>query len=101
MQYWNLEEQVDNYINISCSEFKDHIRSRWKGRKPSSTDIEKIVNKYFIDWFPRKIMNPDILNIVSEDDLKFLANGPAPHARRFTILISMESNFGPQVENMS
>ncbi|OIT26536.1 hypothetical protein A4A49_41017 [Nicotiana attenuata] len=48
-----------------------------------STEIEKIVNKDFIDWFPGKIVNPDISNTVS-DDLKFLANGPAQHARRFT-----------------
>ncbi|KAH0669882.1 hypothetical protein KY285_024019 [Solanum tuberosum] len=86
-----VKRQAHRYVVLNCpqvmpfiAEFKDHIRSWWKGRKPSSTDIEKIVNKDFIDWFPRKIMNPDILSTVS-DYLKFLANGPAPHARRFTI----------------
>ncbi|XP_070033390.1 uncharacterized protein LOC107771223 [Nicotiana tabacum] len=56
---------------------------RWNGRKPTSTEIEKIVNKDFIDWFPQKIVNPDISNTVS-DYLKFLADGLTPHARRFT-----------------
>ncbi|KAK7258276.1 hypothetical protein RIF29_23847 [Crotalaria pallida] len=65
------------------SEFKDHVRRRSKGRKPTATQLQKIVNKEFIDWFPRKIMNPDISNNVL-DDLKFLAKGPAQHARRFS-----------------
>nr|XP_016492749.1 PREDICTED: uncharacterized protein LOC107812214 [Nicotiana tabacum] len=64
-------------------EFKDHVRRHWKGRKPTGTQIEKIVNNDFIDWFSRKIVNPDILNTVS-DALKFLADSPSPHARRFT-----------------
>ncbi|XP_070010123.1 uncharacterized protein [Nicotiana sylvestris] len=68
--------QVMPFIN----EFKAYVRKQWKGRKPSNTEIEKIVSKDFIDWFPRKIVNPDISNTVS-DELKFLADGPAPYAR--------------------
>ncbi|KAK7258274.1 hypothetical protein RIF29_23845 [Crotalaria pallida] len=82
--------QAHRYLLLNCpavkpyiDEFKDHVRRRSKGRKPTATQLQKIVNKEFIDWFPRKIMNPDISNNVL-DDLKFLAKGPAQHARRFS-----------------
>ncbi|KAK7256468.1 hypothetical protein RIF29_29918 [Crotalaria pallida] len=82
--------QAHRYVLLNCpavkpyiDEFKDHVRRRSKGRKPTATQLEKIVSKDFIDWFPRKIMNPDISNNVL-DDLKFLAKGPTKHARRFS-----------------
>ncbi|KAK7281307.1 hypothetical protein RIF29_09160 [Crotalaria pallida] len=82
--------QAHRYVLLNCpavkpyiDEFKDHVRRRSKGRKPTATQLEKIVSKDFIDWFPRKIINPDISNNVL-DDLKFLAKGPTKHARRFS-----------------
>ncbi|XP_059290366.1 uncharacterized protein LOC132043916 [Lycium ferocissimum] len=85
-----VKRQAHRYVLLNCpqvapfiNEFKDFVWRRWNGRKPTSTQMEKIVNKDFGDWFPLKIKNPDIVNTVS-DDLRFLADGPAPHARRFT-----------------
>nr|XP_018632680.1 uncharacterized protein LOC108948259 [Nicotiana tomentosiformis] len=72
------KRQAHRYVLLNCpqvipfvNEFKAYVRRWWKGRKPTNTEIEKI------------IVNPDISNTVS-DELKFLADGPAPYARRFT-----------------
>ncbi|WVZ13620.1 hypothetical protein V8G54_011186 [Vigna mungo] len=61
----------------------DLIKRRSRGRRPSTTEIETRVFKEFVDWFQRRIMNPETINSMSTD-LKFLARGPLDNARRFT-----------------
>ncbi|XP_075074837.1 uncharacterized protein LOC142162387 [Nicotiana tabacum] len=63
-------------------EFRQYIR-RSSRRRPSPTEIERRVNKEFVDWFQKRIMNPDTIDTISID-LKFLARGPSVVARRFT-----------------
>ncbi|XP_070008552.1 uncharacterized protein [Nicotiana sylvestris] len=63
-------------------EFRQYIR-RSSRRRPSPTKIERRVNKEFVDWFQKRIMNPDTIDTMSID-LKFLARGPSVVARRFT-----------------
>ncbi|XP_016476614.2 uncharacterized protein LOC107798160 [Nicotiana tabacum] len=63
-------------------EFRQYIR-RSSRRRPSPTEIERRVNKEFVYWFQKRIMNPDTIDTMSID-LKFLARGPLVVARRFT-----------------
>ncbi|XP_060182958.1 uncharacterized protein LOC132612901 [Lycium barbarum] len=81
--------QAHRYVLLNCAtvkpfvdEFRHHIR-RSRGRKLSPTEVERRVSKEFADWFPKRIMNPDIADTIS-DDMKFLAQGPAQDARRFS-----------------
>lgn len=83
-----VKTQAHRYVLFNCpqvkpyiDEFKDYLWRRSKGRRPTTTEIEKIVNKDFMDWFPRRIMNPDISSTIP-DDLKYLAKGPSTQARR-------------------
>ncbi|XP_060171665.1 uncharacterized protein LOC132602887 [Lycium barbarum] len=78
------------YVLLNCAivmpfvdEFRQYIKRSSKGRKPSPTDIEKRVNKEFVDWFKKRIMNPDTIDTIFAD-LIFLARGPSVNARRFT-----------------
>ncbi|XP_016185255.1 uncharacterized protein LOC107626859 isoform X4 [Arachis ipaensis] len=73
-------EGVKPYINA----FRDHIRRTSKGRRLSPTEIEKKVNKYFVDWFQALSVNPDNPYEMSTD-IKFLARGPMMNARRFSV----------------
>ncbi|XP_050895866.1 uncharacterized protein LOC127102549 [Lathyrus oleraceus] len=82
--------QAHRYVLLNCpqvkpyiDEFKEYLRIRSKRRRQSTTEIEKMISKDFIVWFPQRIMNPDISNIVS-DDLKYLAKGPTTQARRYS-----------------
>ncbi|XP_058787440.1 uncharacterized protein LOC131661819 isoform X1 [Vicia villosa] len=82
--------QAHRYVLLNCpqvkpyiDEFKEYLRIRSKRRRQSTTEIEKMISKDFIIWFPQRIMNPDISNIVS-DDLKYLAKGPTTQARRYS-----------------
>ncbi|KAG5618649.1 hypothetical protein H5410_018473 [Solanum commersonii] len=68
---------------ISYSEFREYIKRSSRGRRPSPTEIERRVNKEFVDWFQKRIMNQDTIDTMSID-LKFLARGPSVNARRFT-----------------
>ncbi|KAH0655492.1 hypothetical protein KY285_030374 [Solanum tuberosum] len=64
-------------------EFREYIKRSSRGRRPSPTKIERRVNKEFVDWFQKRIMNQDTIDTMSID-LKFLARGPSVNARRFT-----------------
>ncbi|XP_033515493.1 uncharacterized protein [Nicotiana tomentosiformis] len=71
--------QAHRYVLLNCaavkpfiSEFRDCIRRSSRGRRPAATEVERRVNKEFSDWFPKRIMNPDITNTISTD-LEFLA----------------------------
>ncbi|XP_068498546.1 uncharacterized protein [Phaseolus vulgaris] len=82
--------QAHRYVLFNCpevtpfiQEFKSHLRRRFRGRRISNVEIERIVNKDFMNWFPQRINNPDISSTVS-NDLKYLSQGPTPHARRFS-----------------
>uniref|UniRef100_A0A3Q7HJ86 DUF4218 domain-containing protein n=1 Tax=Solanum lycopersicum TaxID=4081 RepID=A0A3Q7HJ86_SOLLC len=82
--------QAHRYVLHNCAsakpfidEFRQHIKRSSRGRKPSITEVENRINIEFTDWFPKRIMNPDIEDTISHD-IKFLAQGPAPYARRFT-----------------
>ncbi|XP_009797930.1 uncharacterized protein [Nicotiana sylvestris] len=82
--------QAHRYVLLNCaavkpfiSEFRDYIRRNSRGRRPSTIEVERRVNKEFPDWFPKRIMNPDLANTISTD-LEFLAQGPYPDAGRFT-----------------
>ncbi|XP_061363146.1 uncharacterized protein LOC133306783 [Gastrolobium bilobum] len=76
--------QAHRYLLLNCSEIlPTFIKRRAKRRRPSTTEIERIVTKEFANWFPQRVMNPDIINSVS-DQLKFLARGPLLQARRYT-----------------
>nr|XP_009775626.1 PREDICTED: uncharacterized protein LOC104225505 isoform X2 [Nicotiana sylvestris] len=79
--------QAHRYVLLNCAAVKpfirDYIRRSSRGRRPSITEVERRVNKEFPDWFPKRIMNPDIASTISTD-LEFLAQGPCPDARRFT-----------------
>ncbi|KAM3269222.1 hypothetical protein P3S67_030104 [Capsicum chacoense] len=84
------KSQAHRYVLLNCvavqpfiNEFKDHIRRSSRGRRPSTTEVEKRVNKEFADWFPKRIMNPDIADTISTD-LQFLSRGPSLSARRFS-----------------
>ncbi|OIS96714.1 hypothetical protein A4A49_60603, partial [Nicotiana attenuata] len=82
--------QAHRYVLLNCAavkpfidEFRQHIKRSSRGRRPSTIEVERRVTKELSDWFPKRIMNPDIADTIS-DDMKFLAQGPAPSARRFT-----------------
>ncbi|WVY89454.1 hypothetical protein V8G54_034968 [Vigna mungo] len=82
--------QAHRYVLLNCAivtpfvdEFRELIKRRSRGRRPSTTEIETRVFKEFVDWFKQRIMNPEIVNTMSMD-LKFLARGPLDNARRFT-----------------
>ncbi|XP_025622948.1 uncharacterized protein [Arachis hypogaea] len=84
------KKQAHRYVVLNClyvkpfiDDFKDFIRRRSKGRRPSNVEIEKRVNKDFFTWFPTQLMNPDVMNIVHED-LRYLARGPSRYAKRFS-----------------
>ncbi|KAM3359181.1 hypothetical protein P3S68_022114 [Capsicum galapagoense] len=84
------KSQAHQYVLLNCvavqpfiNEFKDHIRRSSRGRRPSTTEVEKRFNKEFADWFPKRIMNPNIADTISTD-LQFLARGPSLSARRFS-----------------
>ncbi|XP_019264921.1 PREDICTED: uncharacterized protein LOC109242523 isoform X2 [Nicotiana attenuata] len=81
--------QAHRYVLLNCAivtpfvdEFRQYIR-RSSRRRPSPTEIERRVNKEFVDWFQKRIMNPETIDTMSID-LKFLARGPSAHARSFT-----------------
>nr|XP_033511816.1 uncharacterized protein LOC104095489 [Nicotiana tomentosiformis] len=81
--------QAHRYVLLNCAivtpfvdKFRQYIR-RSSRRRPSPTKIERRVNKEFVDWFQKWIMNPDTIDTMSID-LKFLARGPSVVARRFT-----------------
>nr|XP_016486620.1 PREDICTED: uncharacterized protein LOC107806861 [Nicotiana tabacum] len=81
--------QAHRCVLLNCAavkpfidEFRHHIR-RSRGRRLSPTEIKRRVSKEFPDWFPKRIMNPDIADTIS-DDIKFLAQGPTQDARRFS-----------------
>ncbi|XP_075076271.1 uncharacterized protein LOC142162942 [Nicotiana tabacum] len=76
-------ETTSSSICASEFEFRQSIRRSSRGRRPSPIEIERRVNKDFVDWFLRRIVNPDIMDTMSTD-LKFLARGPSVNARRFT-----------------
>nr|XP_007134681.1 hypothetical protein PHAVU_010G067100g [Phaseolus vulgaris]ESW06675.1 hypothetical protein PHAVU_010G067100g [Phaseolus vulgaris] len=70
--------QAHRYVLFNCpevtpfiQEFKSHLRRRSRGRRISNIEIERIIN------------NPNISSTVS-NDLKYLSQGPTPHARRFS-----------------
>ncbi|KAK7286891.1 hypothetical protein RJT34_22229 [Clitoria ternatea] len=82
--------QAHRYVLLNCAlvtpfvdEFRDFIKRSSKGRRPSALNIEKRVNKEFIDWFYRRITNPDVINTMSTE-LKFLARGPLDNAKRWS-----------------
>ncbi|WVZ18489.1 hypothetical protein V8G54_005811 [Vigna mungo] len=79
--------QAHRYVLLNCAIVtpfvEDLIKRRSRGRRPSTTEIETRVFKEFVDWFQRRIMNPETINSMSTD-LKFLARGPLDNARRFT-----------------
>ncbi|OIT02099.1 hypothetical protein A4A49_56806, partial [Nicotiana attenuata] len=85
-----VKTQAHRYVLFNCAavkpfidEFRDYIRKSTRGRRPSASDLERRVNREFPDWFPKRIMNPEIADTISTD-LKYLAQGPAPDARRFS-----------------
>ncbi|KAH0671270.1 hypothetical protein KY285_023830 [Solanum tuberosum] len=82
--------QAHRYILLNCAivtpfvdEFREYIKKSSRGRRPSPTEIERRVNKEFVDWFQKRIMNQDTIDTMSID-LKFLARGPSVNARRVT-----------------
>nr|XP_025695093.1 uncharacterized protein LOC112796725 [Arachis hypogaea] len=84
------KKQAHRYVVLNCpyvkpfiDDFKDFIRRRSKGRRPSNVEIEKRVNKDFVTWFPTQLMNPDVMNTMHED-LRYLARGPSRYAKRFS-----------------
>ncbi|OIS98584.1 hypothetical protein A4A49_60955, partial [Nicotiana attenuata] len=87
-----LKMQAHRYMLINCAavkpftdEFRDHIRKSTKGRRPPTSDLERTVDREFSDSFPKQVMNDyePIITYTISTDLKFLARGPAPNARRF------------------
>ncbi|KAG5568775.1 hypothetical protein H5410_064212 [Solanum commersonii] len=82
--------QAHRYVLLNCAsvkplinEFKHHIKRSTRGQRVSTTEVEKRISKEFLDWFPKRIMNPDIAETIS-NDMKVLAQGPAQDARRFS-----------------
>ncbi|KAK7306021.1 hypothetical protein VNO77_43935 [Canavalia gladiata] len=81
--------QAHRYLLLNCpkvksyiDEFRTSIKRRARSRRPSATEIEKIVTKEFANWFLNRVTNPDITDLVS-DDIKYLARGPMSVARRY------------------
>ncbi|XP_059292742.1 uncharacterized protein LOC132046198 [Lycium ferocissimum] len=81
--------QAHRYVLLNCAtvkpfvdEFRHHIR-RSRAKTFGMGEVERRVSKEFPDWFPKRIMNPDIADTIS-DDLKFLTQGPAQDAKRFS-----------------
>ncbi|KAJ1386045.1 hypothetical protein SESBI_41176 [Sesbania bispinosa] len=82
--------QGHRYLLLNCpvvkpyiDEFRAFIKRKNRARRPSATEIEKIVTKEFATWFPQRVTNLDITNSIPEE-IKFLAKGPMPHAKRYT-----------------
>ncbi|KAM3320925.1 hypothetical protein P3S67_008127 [Capsicum chacoense] len=82
---WSNRGGPKNYRNMYPveSEFRQYIRKSSRERRPSPTGIERGVNKELVDWFHKRIMNPDTIDTMSID-LKILARGPCTNSRRFT-----------------
>ncbi|KAH0713018.1 hypothetical protein KY289_008977 [Solanum tuberosum] len=66
--------QAHRYVLLNCAavkpfidEFRQHIKRSTRGRRVSTTEVEKRVSKEFPDWFPKRIMNPDIAETISDD----------------------------------
>nr|XP_025695158.1 uncharacterized protein LOC112796764 [Arachis hypogaea] len=56
------KKQAHRYVVLNCpyvkpfiDDFKDFVRKRSKGRRPSNVEIEKRVNKDFVTWFPAQV----------------------------------------------
>ncbi|KAJ1375745.1 putative transposase, Ptta/En/Spm, plant [Sesbania bispinosa] len=79
--------QGHRYLLLNCPLVKPYIEAfikrKNRARRPSATEIEKIVTKEFATWFPQRVTNPNIANSIPEE-IKFLAKGPMPHAKRYT-----------------
>ncbi|KAJ1411135.1 putative transposase, Ptta/En/Spm, plant [Sesbania bispinosa] len=82
--------QGHRYFLLNCpvvkpyiDEFRAFIKRKNRARRPLATEIEKIVTREFATWFPQRVTNPDIANSIPEE-IKFLAKGPMPHAKRYT-----------------
>ncbi|XP_049364440.1 uncharacterized protein LOC125829236 isoform X1 [Solanum verrucosum] len=91
--------QAHRYVLLNCAivmpfvdEFREYIKRSSRGRRPSPTEIERRVNKQFVDWFQKRIMNQDTIDTMSID-LKFLARGPSVNTRKFTAYNINESKF--------
>jgi len=46
---------ISNMLTYYIREFKDHLRRQSRRRRIANTEIEKIVNKDFMNWFPRRV----------------------------------------------
>ncbi|KAM3265521.1 hypothetical protein P3L10_002515 [Capsicum annuum] len=82
--------QAHRYVLLNCAavkqfidEFRDYIERSTRGLRLLATEVERRVSKEFPDWFPKRIMNPNIEYTIS-DEIKFLAQGPARNGRRFS-----------------
>ncbi|XP_049388226.1 uncharacterized protein LOC125852546 [Solanum stenotomum] len=88
--------QAHRYVLLNCAIVmplvEEYIKRSLRGRRPSPTEIERRVNKEFVDWFQKWIMNQDTIDTMSID-LKFLARGPSINARRFTAYNINRSKF--------
>ncbi|PHT51605.1 Retrovirus-related Pol polyprotein from transposon TNT 1-94 [Capsicum baccatum] len=91
--------QAHRYVLLNCAivtpfvdKFRQHIRRSSRERRPSPTGMERRVNKEFVDWFHKRIMNPDTIDTMSID-LKILARGPCTNSRRFTAYVINGSKF--------
>ena len=51
----NIKVNILIIIIYTCSEFRQCVRRSSRGRRPSTTEIEKKVNKEFVDWFHKQV----------------------------------------------
>ncbi|WMV29106.1 hypothetical protein MTR67_022491 [Solanum verrucosum] len=54
--------QAHRYVLLNCAivmpfvdEFREYIKRSSRGRRPSPTEIERRVNKQFVDWFQKRV----------------------------------------------
>lgn len=49
-----------NILN-RCSEIREFIKRSSRSKRPSSTEIEKRVNKEFVDWFQKRVSGQPVV----------------------------------------
>ncbi|KAM3267573.1 hypothetical protein P3S67_032202 [Capsicum chacoense] len=88
------KKQAQQYVLLNCAAVKPfieyYIKRSIRGRRVSTTEEDRRVSKEFPDWFPKRIMNPDIADTIS-DEMKFLAQGPARDAKDSVLITLMDS----------
>ncbi|KAF1864926.1 hypothetical protein Lal_00031892, partial [Lupinus albus] len=62
-------------VIFNKGEFRDFIKRSSRGKRPSGTDIDKRVNREFVDWFRRRVSDQLANDDASMSDTTLGARG--------------------------